>query len=212
MHNDFPGPHPVQFQGKAWACKALSWLGWSVHFDGLPTRQGVAIVYPHTSNWDFVIAMLCKAAMGIEIHFWAKHSLFKVPLFGRWLARLGGVPIDRHAPGGVVEAAVARLNQAQTDQRHEWIGLSPEGTRSYQPGWRSGFYRLALGAGVPLGVGTLDYGKRELRLQHFIRLTGDVDHDYDRIRTIVSTARGYHPMGAAPIRPLNIATTGKEIS
>ena len=65
---------------------------------------------------------------------------------------------------------------------------------------------------VPLGVGTLDYGKRELRLQHFIRLTGDVDHDYDRIRTIVSSARGYHPMGAAPIRPLNIATTGKEIS
>ena len=72
MYNDFPGPHPVRFEGRLWARRILSWIGWQVHFDGLPTRQGIAIVYPHTSNWDFVVAMLAKAAIGIEIHFWAK--------------------------------------------------------------------------------------------------------------------------------------------
>ena len=69
MYNDFPGPHPVRFEGRLWARRILSWIGWQVHFDGLPTRQGIAIVYPHTSNWDFVVAMLAKAAIGIEIHF-----------------------------------------------------------------------------------------------------------------------------------------------
>jgi 1-acyl-sn-glycerol-3-phosphate acyltransferase len=210
MLNDFPGPQPIQFQGKAWARRVLKCLGWSVHFQGLPAPQGVAIVYPHTSNWDFPVAMLAKAAMGIEIHFWAKHSLFKLPLFGRWLTSLGGVAIDRTAPGGVVQAAIDRLRQARAAGHCEWIGLSPEGTRSYQPGWRSGFYRLALGAEVPLGVGTLDYDRRELRLEHFIRLSGDPEQDYARIRAIVGHARGYHPESAAPVRPLPTEPSRKE--
>jgi hypothetical protein len=92
------------------------------------------------------------------------------------------------------------------------LGLSPEGTRSYQPGWRSGFYRLALQSGLPLGVGTLDYGRRELRLQHFIRLTGQVDQDYARIEAIVGQARGFHPHQAAPVCPLPAATSVKETS
>jgi 1-acyl-sn-glycerol-3-phosphate acyltransferase len=203
MHNDFPGPYPHRFQGRLWARQALRLLGWSVHFDGLPTPQGVAIVYPHTSNWDFVIAMLAKSAMGIEIHFWAKHSLFRIPLFGPWLRRRGGLPIDRSTPGGVVASAAAHLRTAHQQGTLSWIGLSPEGTRAYQPGWRSGFYRLAMQADVPLAVGTLDYGRRELRLQHFIRLSGNLEHDYARIRDIVGHASGYHPHQAAPIQPLS---------
>jgi len=212
MHNDYPVPHPIRFQGSTWARRVLAWLGWRVYFDGLPAAQGVAIVYPHTSNWDFVIAMLAKLSMGIEIHFWAKDSLFRIPGFGRLLTRLGGVPVDRHAPGGVVEGMVRQFAQAQEEGRMCWLGLSPEGTRSYQPGWRSGFYRLAVQSGLPLGVGTLDYGRRELRLQHFIRLTGQLEVDYARIEAIVGQARGYHPQQAAPVRPLPAASSVKETS
>jgi 1-acyl-sn-glycerol-3-phosphate acyltransferase len=210
MYNDFPGPHPVRFEGRLWARRILSWIGWQVHFDGLPTRQGIAIVYPHTSNWDFVVAMLAKAAIGIEIHFWAKDSLFQIPWFGRILSALGGVPLDRNAPGGVVNDTASALLRAKQEDRLFWLGLSPEGTRSFQPGWRSGFYRLALQSGLPLGVGTLDYGKRELRLQHFIQLSGQIEFDYARIQAIVGQARGYNPHQAAPVCPLPPASSVKE--
>ncbi len=202
MLNDHPGPHPVQFQGSAWARRVLGWLGWQVHFDGVPSLQGVAIVYPHTSNWDFVYAMLAKAAIGFPIRFWAKDSLFALPLFGHWLTRLGGVPLDRRSPGGVVQDTIDRMKQAQAQGQLFWLGLSPEGTRSYQPGWRSGFYRLALGARLPLAVGTLDYGRREIRVQHFIDLSGDPQADYARIRDIVGHALGHNPHQASPIQPL----------
>ena len=202
MLNDFEPPHPVQFQGQTWARRVLGWLGWTVHFDGLPAAQGVLIVYPHTSNWDFVIAMLVKATMGLRIHFWAKETLFRIPGFSTWLTHLGAVPVDRQNPAGVVQGAVHDLNQARLDKRLYWIGLSPEGTRAFRPGWRSGFYRLALQADVPLGVGTLDYAKREVRVQHFIRLSGDQPQDYARIEAIVGQAVGFHPQQACPVRPL----------
>jgi 1-acyl-sn-glycerol-3-phosphate acyltransferase len=210
MHNDFPGPHPVQFQGSAWARRVLAWLGWQYFFDGLPGRQGVVIAYPHTSNWDFCIAMLVKAAMGIQIHFWAKHSLFGIPLLGPLIRRLGGVPIDRRSPAGVVEDSVAQLQQARAADRLFWIGLAPEGTRAYQPGWRTGFYRLASQAGVPLGVATIDYRRREVRLQHFLRLSGDETVDYARIQAIVEGACGFNPAQAAPVRPLRTPGTFQE--
>lgn len=202
MLNDYPGPHPVQFQGSVWARWVLRCLGWRVHFDGVPTLQGVAIVYPHTSNWDFVYAMLAKSAIGIPIRFWAKDSLFAMPVFGPWLASLGGVAINRRSPVGVVSDTIARMHQARADGQLFWLGLAPEGTRSYRPGWRSGFYHLALGAGVPLAVGTLDYARREVRVQHFIRLSGDVSADYERIRAIVGHAVGFHPHLASPIQPM----------
>lgn len=202
MRNDHPGPHRLQFQGSAWAQRLLNFLGWQVHFDGVPTLQGVAIVYPHTSNWDFVYAMLAKAAIGFPIRFWAKDSLFDIPLFGRWVRRLGGVPVDRRSPAGVVQDTVDRMKQARDDGQLFWLGLSPEGTRAYQPGWRSGFYRLALGAGLPLALATLDYAKREIRIQHFIDLSGDVQADYARIRAIVGHAMGHHPHQASPIQPM----------
>jgi len=202
MLNDHPGPHPVQFQGSAWARRVLGWLGWRVYFDGVPTLQGVAIVYPHTSNWDFVYAMLAKAAIGLPIRFWAKDSLFGWPLFGRCLSALGGVPIDRRSPNGVVHDTIVQMAQARANGQLFWLGLSPEGTRAYQAGWRSGFYRLALGAGTPLAVGTLDYARREIRVQHFIDLSGDVAADYARIRAIVGHAEGHHPQQAAPIQPM----------
>ncbi len=202
MLNDHPGPHRVQFQGRAWARWLLRWLGWRVHFDGLPTSQGVLIVYPHTSNWDFVYGMLAKAAIGAPIHFWGKHSLFRIPVLGACIKAWGGVPLDRRVPQGVVQDMVQRLQDARTAGRLFWLGLSPEGTRAYQPGWRSGFYRLALGAGVPLGVGTIDYAQREIRVQHFIDLSGEMARDYARIRAIVGHAVGHNPHQAAPIQPM----------
>jgi 1-acyl-sn-glycerol-3-phosphate acyltransferase len=83
-----------------------------------------------------------------------------------------------------------------------WLGLSPEGTRKHTQGWRSGFYQLALGGNLPLGVVRLDYAQKELKFQGFIKLTGNVDVDYAYLRKMYEGVEGFHIDQAAPIRPL----------
>lgn len=175
--------------------------GWRVDFDGaLPSAQGVVIVYPHTSNWDFVWGVLAKWAIGFPLHFWGKASLFRVPVFGAWLRWIGGVPVERDAPRGAVGAMAERLRAARRDGRFMWLALSPEGTRRYQPAWRSGFYRVALQAGVPLAVASFDYSSRTVTVHGFLELSGREDADLAAIRTALGHARGHKADQAAPIR------------
>lgn len=196
-------PHPVQFSGSRLARGLLACFGWRVWFDGLPAKQGVLVIYPHTSNWDFLVLVLAKAAVGLPLRFWGKDKLFGVPLFGRWLRWLGGVPVQRTAPGGAVGQMVGQMRQAQAADSLFWLGLSPEGTRKRIPGWRSGFYQTALQADVPLGLVTLDYRRREVRAQTFIRLTGDPEADFERIAHFYAGVTAYIPAQAAPIRLLD---------
>jgi 1-acyl-sn-glycerol-3-phosphate acyltransferase len=195
-----PLAQPVQLRGSAAARAVLRALGWRVRFDGLPARQGVLIVYPHTSNWDFPLGVLAKWAVGIDVTFWGKDALFRIPLFGRWLRWLGGVPVDRHSTNGIVGQMARELEAARDDDRFLWLALAPEGTRRYVEGWRSGFYHVALQARVPVGLVSLDYARREVGVQRFVVLSGDPQADLAEI------ARQFHqPVGkraalAAPIR------------
>lgn len=194
--------HPVQFRGSAWAKRLLSMAGWQVHFAGFPARQGVIIVYPHTSNWDFIVMILAKWAIGVPARFWGKDSLFAIPLFGRWLRWLGGIPVDRQHPKGVVGAMVDVMRSHKAEDRLLWLGLSPEGTRKRTEGFRSGFYRLTCDAGVPLAVIALDYRSKTVRVLDFIELSGHEADDYPRLQALLAHAQGFHPDQAAPIRPL----------
>lgn len=210
MLDDFTPPHPVQFKGRPWAKHCLKLMGWSIAFEGLPARQGVMVVYPHTSNWDFVVGILVKLAIGIQVHFWGKHTLFQIPLLGALIKAWGGIAVDRQNPGDLIDRTVQQLQQARQNDQLLWIALAPEGTRSYRPGWRSGFHRLACQAQVPLGVATLDYARKEVRLMHFIRLSGDVQADHDRIQDLVGQVRGFHPDRASPIQPLKASPSAQE--
>ena len=196
------GPYPIQFKGHAWAAWLLKLIGWKVDFQGLPALQGIAIVYPHTSNWDFLTAMLCKWTMGLPVHFWGKDSLFKYPLFGRWLKWIGGLPIDRSSSRGVVGAMTEVFAEHQRAGKFMWLGLSPEGTRKRTEGWRSGFYQLAVATNLPLAVVRFDYGKKVLKFEGFIKLTGNVEADYACLQQMYEGVEGFHIDQAAPIRPL----------
>jgi len=138
-------PHAVRFKGSRVAAALLRLGGWRVLQDGFPARQGVAIVYPHTSNWDFIVMVLAKWTIGIQVRFWGKDTLFDVLVFGRWLRWLGGMPIDRRSPRGAVGAMVGHLREARERDTFMWLALSPEGTRRHTPGWRSGFYQVPPG-------------------------------------------------------------------
>jgi 1-acyl-sn-glycerol-3-phosphate acyltransferase len=190
----------VKLRGSALARGVLGLAGWRIDFDGLPGRQGVGIVYPHTSNWDFVISMLAKWGMGIELTFWGKDSLFRIPLFGRWLRWIGGVPVDRAAASGIVEQMSRALLDARRDGRFLWLALAPEGTRGRSEHLRSGFYHVALAAGVPLALAYFDYRERVFGVQHFIMLSGDIDADMAEIERVLGHRHGLHPAQATPLR------------
>lgn len=189
----------IRLRGSRFARWLLQLFGWRVVFEGLPTPQGVVIIYPHTSNWDFVVLVLAKWAVGLQASFWGKDTLFRIPLFGRWLRWIGGIPVLRNAPQGVVGQAIEALQQARQQGKILWLGLSPEGTRKPTARWRSGFYQTALGAQVPLGLVRLDYAQREVRVMDFVTLTGDSAHDMAQIRQAYAGVVAYRPAWMAPI-------------
>lgn len=191
---------PLQLRGSRLARRLLRLAGWQVDFDGLPAPQGVLIVYPHTSNWDFLVGVLAKWSMGLSVTFWGKDSLFRVPLLGPWLRWLGGVPVDRRAARGTVADMISRMKAAREDGQFLWLALAPEGTRAWAPHWRSGFYQVARGADVPLALAHLDYGRRRVGVHSCVRLGGDVASDMAEIQRRLGASQGLRPEQAAPIR------------
>lgn len=190
----------VHLRGSPLAQWALKRAGWQLVFDGLPARQGVLIAYPHTSNWDFVLGVVAKWALGLQVSFWGKDTLFKVPLFGAWLRWLGGIAVDRHNARGIVGNMAQRFKLARESNHFLWLALSPEGTRQYQSGWRSGFYQVATQAHLPLGLVFFDYGRKRVGVDHFLQLCGDPQRDMAAIATYYAGVQGKRPQQAAPIQ------------
>ena len=139
-------------------------------------KQSVIVIMPHTSNWDFLIGVLVRPSIDLNAKFVGKNSLFKFPLGGimRWL---GGVPVDRSKHNNFVDA-VAALYKKSDDLK---IGLTPEGTRSKVTSLKSGFYYIALKAGVPLVMCKFDFGKKIIGFSDPFYPTGDYEKDLPQI-------------------------------
>lgn len=136
----------------------LAWLrhaGWRVEGEIPDLPRAVVAVAPHSSNWDFVHAVAAVFALGLRVSFIGKHTLFRGPL-GRFMTWLGGIPVDRARPDGVVDAV--RAHFARGDPL--WFGVAPEGTRRLGAPFKSGFYRIAQAAAVPIVPVFLDYRRR----------------------------------------------------
>lgn len=184
------------FQPNRLAQKLLELCGWKCSFNSLPGPRGVIIFYPHTSNWDFCMGILARWAMGVQFKFLAKHTLFKIPVFGAWLASIGGIPVIRHSPQGYVQDLVQTISSAP----YFWLVIAPEGTRRKTTGWRSGFYQVALQAQIPIGLAYLDYRKKEVGLSTFFTPSGDADKDLIFLRDFYEDKIGCHPHHASPIQ------------
>ena len=157
--------------------------------------KSVAVFYPHTSNWDFVVGLLAKWGTAIRFRWVAKHTLFETPLrpfFLRW----GGIPVNRRDPAGFVEA----LREAYADAESLHVVITPEGTRSRTEHWKSGFYRLAVGVGVPVGLVFIDRPRKRVGVGAWVALTGNVEADLAQIAAFYADVRGWRPERAGPIR------------
>ena len=150
--------------------------------------QFVAIGAPHTSNWDFPLALACLWALELDLSWMGKHTLFRGPL-GWALRAWGGIPIDRTAAHGMVQQMTAEF--ARRPQL--LLGLAPEGTRRKVSQWRTGFYHIATAANLPILPVALDFARREVRIGALFHPTGDIEADIAELRRFFKTARGYNP-------------------
>ena len=175
---------------RGWAVRALGrtylrMSGWRVEGAFPETPKFVAIVAPHTSNWDFPLGLAILFALEFRASWLGKHTLFKGPIKGL-LQHLGGIPVDRRASHGVVGACVAAFGAAPALM----LGLAPEGTRKGVSRWRSGFYQIACAAGVPILPVGFDYRTHVVRLMPLFHPTGDLDQDLPRIQALFSEVHG----------------------
>jgi 1-acyl-sn-glycerol-3-phosphate acyltransferase len=181
--------------GARLAHAVLALAGWRTVFVPPPAPKTVVVVYPHTSNWDFVIGFLARAVVGLRCHFVAKDSLFR-GVVGAWLRRVGGIPVNRRAPTGFVQQV--GLHFKQRAEFH--LVFTPEGTRARTEHWKSGFYRVARAAKVPVGLAFIDYGRREVGVGEWIALSGDETRDLERMQAFYAGKVGKHPAQQSPIR------------
>ncbi len=166
---------------------AMRLFGW--RFEGtLPALpKFVLIVAPHTSNWDFVIGIMVMFALGIRGTFLGKHTLFWWPL-GIVMRWLGGLPVIRSSSQNQVEQTIHHLRS----RARVVLALSPEGTRTKLPAWRTGFYYLAKGAGVPNVPVALDFLAKTIRILPPFTPTDDIAADLASLQANFTAEMAYH--------------------
>lgn len=151
---------------------ALALSRWRIVGDVPAEPKFVAIVAPHSSNWDFPVGIAAMFALDLKVHWFGKQTLFRWP-FGALLRRLGGRPVNRDTPEGVVEEMAAMVRK----EPKFVLALAPEGTRRRVERWRTGFYRIAERAEIPIVPVSFDWSRREVTIGSPIRPTGDLEAD-----------------------------------
>jgi 1-acyl-sn-glycerol-3-phosphate acyltransferase len=184
--NKPPGPSRSPLRRAALGLLAL--VGWRSVMVWPPEPRGVIMVYPHTSNWDFIIGMLFKIGYGLPANWIGKAEMFPKPFKGL-LEWLGGIPLDRSRSAGFLDAMVQEYRRRDW----MWVAIAPEGTRSHTDHLKAGFYQIAVAADVPVALAYIDYRSRTVGMGTYLRMTGDRDADLERIRAFYATKHARHP-------------------
>ncbi len=168
----------------------LYWLwGWKIEGKAPDLKKYLLIVAPHTSSWDFPVGYIAKELLEFKPHFLAKKSLFKIPLVGWFLKISRGHPVDRNRNMNLVDQVVMYFNTLD-----EFImTITPEGTRAYAPQWKTGFYRIAEKANVPMVLVGFDYSTKTVILSEPIYTQGNMDEEIETIKDFFRPIKGKHP-------------------
>lgn len=185
---------PVIRSGMAWLSAALLRVrGWKIEgqFPDLP--KYVMIAAPHTTNWDFPIALGTCFALRNKIYWMGKHSLFKGPM-GPLMRWLGGISVNRSRSNSLVQQVIDAYREAD----RLVVVIPPEGTRKKVTEWKTGFYHIAVGAGVPVVLAYVDFPNKRVGVGPTFYPSGDLDADMREIRAFYQGFRGKHPDAFAP--------------
>ena len=171
------------------AASILKALGWSLEVTVPDHPKCVICIAPHTSNWDFIYCELACHSLNWTASFLMKETWFFFPL-NYFFKAIGGIPVPRKAKGAdLTETIIRRFKESNSLK----IAITPEGTRSYNPDWKKGFYFIAEKAGVPIVFAALDFKKKEIKLGEQFIPTGDVDADMMQIKAYFKDVNAKFP-------------------
>jgi 1-acyl-sn-glycerol-3-phosphate acyltransferase len=166
----------------------LGLTGWRTEGQLPSIPKFVLVAAPHTSNWDLPYTLLIAFAFRAQIHWMGKEAIFRRPFRGffRWL---GGIPVWRSQSHNQVEQSIEQFNR--NDQLI--LTIAPAGTRKRVIRWKTGFYHIACGAGVPIALGFLDYRRKVGGFGPMVYPTGNLAKDMDTIQAFYDGVSGKHP-------------------
>lgn len=164
--------------------------GWKVEGKLPDLKKYLIVVAPHTSNWDFLIGYSYKHTIeGFNPNFLAKKELFNVPILGSFIKSAGGYPVVRSKKMGLVDQ-VAKIYK----ETEEFImTVAPEGTRSHSPNWKTGFYRIAEKANIPIVKVGFDYGKMRMVIADPFFVSGNIEKEMEEIVAFFRQFTGKFP-------------------
>uniref|UniRef100_A0AB33JBD2 1-acyl-sn-glycerol-3-phosphate acyltransferase n=1 Tax=Prevotella sp. GTC17259 TaxID=3236795 RepID=A0AB33JBD2_9BACT len=165
-----------------------SYLGWKKNITVEHPDKYILCLAPHTSNWDFFLGQIYSRAEGLKINFLMKKEWFFWPL-GRLFKSLGGIPVWRDKHSSMTD----NLAKTAIDSNQFGLCITPEGTRSYNPDWKKGFYFIALKAGIPILLYGVDYQKKLIVCTKLFIPTGDFEKDIIEIKQYFSSFVGKYP-------------------
>lgn len=161
--------------------------GWKIVGTPPKEKKFILLAVPHTSNWDFPITLSMAFLLGFRLNWMGKHTLFKGPM-GPIMRWLGGIPVDRRQKNNLVEQIVQGLNQLDECA----LAIPPEGTRSRTDKWKTGFYYIAQGAQIPIGLAFLDYKHKRGGFGPTFYITGDIEKDLVEMQAFYKGIAGKH--------------------
>ena len=168
-------------------------LGWRRSGQLPKIPKFVVIAAPHTSNWDFPIGLAIVFAFKMKMNWLGKDSLFRWP-FGSFFKWLGGIPISRSKSGDIV----AQMIKTFRENAKMIMVVAPEGTRKKVKYWKTGFYRIAQGADVPIVMGFIDYVRKLGGFGPALMPCGDIESDIEKIRAFYDNVTGKIPDKSTP--------------
>lgn len=166
-------------------------LSWKISGNIPSENKMVFAVGPHTSNFDFFVGLFFRSKLGMEnkIKFIGKAELFQIPLFGKFLRNLGGIPVVRSKKNNTVNYLVDLINNSDKI----FLSLFPEGTRGKVKKLKTGFYYIALNSKVPIQLIGFDFKEKIVEFGEKIIPSGDIDSDMKQIVSYYSKLNGKNP-------------------
>lgn len=154
--------------------------------------RAVLISAPHTSNLDGFFTAVSSLAIGLHTYFLVKHTAFVGP-FDRLLRAVGALPVDRANSKNLVADMARQIRESE----RMWLAVAPEGTRNATE-WKTGFYWMAVQAGVPIILIAFDYAKRETQILGIFHPTGDIKKDLPELMARYRDITPRHPDRLSP--------------
>ena len=152
-------------------------IGWKLEGD-LPNKSKLVLVaLPHSSNFDFILALSVIWGWGLKLNYMGKHTLFKFP-YGLFFRAVGGIPVDRRSPQGLIEKMTGEFNSRSSLM----LGIAPEGSRNSDGSLKAGFARIAKAASAPVLPVVVNYKTKTLILGKLITDLSDVESIIGAVR------------------------------